>query len=99
MQNVLIHIDHDLGPIGIWAFHHNPSRLTHFYPESLDLTISGRARQLMAERPLLTDTPDWFTYLSTLHPGLDTYETVDVADELAMIDVLTEYRRVWNTTV
>lgn len=99
MQQVMVHIDTDLGPIGGWSFNPQTRKLRHFYPESLDLSISGRARQLMAERPTECHPFQWFTYLATLGGGLDRYEAVEVADNLTLLDVVTEYRRVWNSTV
>lgn len=96
MQSVMVHIDSDLGPIGAWSFHHGG--LTHFYPESLDLAISGRARQLMAGRRGEA-VPDWFLYMSTVEADTDVFHTLDVADGTSLVDVITEYRRVWNTTV
>ncbi len=96
MQNVMVHIDSDLGPIGAWSFHHG--ELTHFYAESLDLAISGRARQLMAGRREHT-VPDWFLYISASQVDGDVFHTLDVADGTSLIEVISEYRRVWNTTV
>lgn len=99
MQNVMVHIDSDLGPVGAWSWHDGYQLLRHFYPESLDLSISGRARQLMAERPPDSSVPGWFHYLATLQSGLDKYEACDVPDQMQLLEVVAEYRRVWNSTV
>ncbi len=50
MQHVMVHVDTDLGPIGAWSYRSDLDTIRQFYPESLDLAISGRARQLMAAR-------------------------------------------------
>lgn len=96
MQHVLVHIDRDLGPIGAWSYHDH--RLRHFYPQSLDLAISGRARQLMAERTDVS-VPDWFLYLTTLAGLADDYQFAEADDNSTLVEIISEYRRVWNTTV
>jgi hypothetical protein len=99
MQHVLVHTDASLGPIGAWSYQPETQRLTHFYPESLDLHISGRARQLMAERPDETTPSLWFAYMVERSTTLDAFALVVVGDEVDLVDVVSEYRRVWNTTV
>jgi hypothetical protein len=98
MQHVLVHIDQSLGPIGAWSYN-NTGRLIHFYPESLDPGISGRARLLMAQRPDDVTTPDWMDFIADNDPTLlDEYETVQVADDITLNVVLADCRRNWVAT-
>lgn len=93
MQTVLVHIDQSLGPIGAWGY--QDGHLTHFYPESLDLAISGRARQVMACRD--TDVLDWFRLVADTEPTmLDEYRIVETEDQVALVHVLSRFRRRWN---
>lgn len=95
MQHVLVHIDQSLGPIGAWSYD-NIGRLSHFYPESLDVGISGRARLLMAQRPEDVSVPEWMDFIADNDPTLlDEYETVEVADTVALTVVLANCRRNW----
>lgn len=98
-MHVLIQIDLDqgLGPIGVWGF--NAGRLKHFYPESLDASISARARELMAQRSLDISVPEWMDLIADTDPNpLDSFETVIVNDSDPLPLVLAEYRRLWNAT-
>lgn len=96
MQHILVHIDAGLGPIGAWGF--TGETLTHFYPESLDLAISSRAREAMAQRDPSTSVPDWFAYLSEHRNSLvDQYETLAIDKPVALPFILAEFRRSWNT--
>lgn len=98
MQHVLVHIDQGLGPIGAWSYSKD-GHLTHFYPESLDVAISGRARLLMAQRPTDVDVPEWMDFIADNDPTLlDEYETVQVTDNIALTAVLAGYRRNWVAT-
>lgn len=101
MQHVLVHIDGDLGPIGAWSWSDDHGQLRQFYPQSLDLSISGRARQFIAARPLERSVPDWFLELAAASNAslCDTFEVVHVADDIALVDVVSEYRRAWNANV
>ncbi len=100
-MHVLVHIDCDLGPIGAWSWNADRGQLTQFYPESLDLNISGRARQLLAARPLQVSLPDWFLEIAatTVASLCDKYEVVVVPDNTNLIDIVSEYRRAWHTNV
>jgi hypothetical protein len=95
-MHVLVHIDRGLGPIGAWGYHHG--HLKHFYPESLDVGISARARDLMSRRTTDIPVPDWMDFLadSDSHNMLDQYATVIVNDTDTLPKVLAEYRRLWN---
>jgi hypothetical protein len=94
MQHVLVHIDQSLGPIGAWSY--SRDRLTHFYPESLDPSISGRARLVMAQRTDDTSIIEWMDLIAGTEPTmLDEYQTVDVADGIPLNFVLGEFRRSW----
>jgi hypothetical protein len=97
MQHVLVHIDQGLGPIGAWSYS-KEGHLTHFYPESLDVSISGRARLLMAHRTLDVQVPEWMDFIADSDPTLlDTYQTFDVNDGHSLTAVLAEFRRSWAT--
>lgn len=95
MQHVLVHLDHDLGPIGAWSY--SEEGLKHFYPESLDLAISARARDAMASRPLDTPVPDWFLTVHHNHvTALDAFDILEVEDEHSLPAILAAYRKGWN---
>lgn len=94
MQHVLVHIDSGLGPIGAWSY--NDSHLVHFYPDSLDLAISSRAREAMAGRDPSISIPDWFAYLSAHANYLDEFETLEVHKPLSLPTILAEFRRAWK---
>lgn len=95
MQHVLVHIDQGLGPIGAWS-HRLDGKLTHFYPESLDVAISGRARLLMAQRPDDVDIEEWMDFIADSDATLlDEYQTIDVDDALPLTAVLAGFRRSW----
>jgi hypothetical protein len=96
-MHVLVHIDLDqgLGPIGAWGYRNG--KLRHFYPESLDIHIPARARDLMAQRTLDVTVPDWMEFIADAVPkGADQYATVIVNDTDSLPKVLAEYRRIWN---
>jgi hypothetical protein len=98
VQQVLVHIDAGLGPIGAWSF--NDGHLVHFYPESLDTSIPARAREAMASRDLDVSVPDWFALLADQDPTmLDAYEAFTVDIPVALPTILAEYRRQWNANV
>lgn len=95
MQHVLVHIDQSLGPIGAWSYS-KAGRLTHFYPESLDVAISGRARLLMAQRTSDVSVPEWMESLADKDPTLlDEYETVQIPDNVRLTAVVADFRRSW----
>jgi hypothetical protein len=95
MQHVLVHIDQGLGPIGAWSYS-TDGRLRHFYPESLDVGISGRARLLMAQRDQDISVPDWMDFLAGIDPTmLDEYQALEVDDGIALATVVAEARRAW----
>jgi hypothetical protein len=95
MQYVLVHIDQGLGPIGAWSYSEN-GRLSHFYPESLDVAISGRARLLMAHRTLDVSVPEWMEFIADSDPTLfDEYQAFEVADSISLTAVLADVRRSW----
>lgn len=95
MQHVLVHIDPGLGPIGAWSYTSN-GRLTHFYPESLDVSISGRARLLMAQRDDDISVPDWMDFIADSDATLlDEFQTFDVNDGISLSLILAEFRRSW----
>lgn len=97
MQHVLVHIDQGLGPIGAWSYTHD--RLTHFYPESLDTSISGRARLLMAQRDDDISVPDWMDFIADSDATmLDEYQTIEVDEGLPLTEVLAEFRRYWHAS-
>jgi hypothetical protein len=94
MQHVLVHIDHDLGPIGAWSY--KKGRLTHFYPQSLDVAISGRARLLMAQRAPDVNVCEWMDFLAHSDPNmLDEFQTLDIPDSVTLTAVLADVRRSW----
>jgi hypothetical protein len=98
MQHVLVHIDQGLGPIGAWSYS-KEGRLSHFYPESLDVAISGRARLLMAHRTLDVSVPEWMDFIADSDPTLlDEYQTTQVSDGDALTTVLADFRRSWVAT-
>lgn len=98
MQQVLVHIDAGLGPIGAWSF--NEGHLKHFYPESLDTSISARAREAMAGRTIDTSVPEWFAFLAEQDPTmLDAYEAFTLDQPVELPKILAEYRRQWNANV
>jgi hypothetical protein len=95
MQHVLVHIDQGLGPIGAWGYSQD-GHLTQFYPESLDVGISGRARLLMAHRTLDVSVPDWMDFIADSDPTLlDQYQTLEVPDSYPLSAVVADYRRAW----
>lgn len=95
MQYVLVHIDQNLGPIGAWSYRED--RLTHFYPESLDPAISGRARLLMAQRSHDITTPDWMDLIADGEPTmLDEYQAFEIDDEdMPLNAILVQVRKAW----
>lgn len=94
MQHVLVHIDQGLGPIGAWSY--GDDGLRHFYPESLDASISARARELMAARDADVPVPEWMDLIADSDPTLlDEYQTLQVHDGIALSVVLAEFRRSW----
>lgn len=98
VQQVLVHIDAGLGPIGAWSY--NDGHLVHFYPESLDTSISARAREAMACRDLDVSVPEWFALLAGQDPTmLDAYEAFQIDKPVALPTILAEYRRQWNANV
>lgn len=98
MQHVLVHIDQGLGPIGAWSYTED-GRLVHFYPESLDPSISGRARLLMAQRDDDITVPEWMDFIAESDATLlDEYQTFDVNDGISLNLILAEFRRSWITT-
>ncbi len=100
MQHVLIHIDVDmgLGPIGAWSYHNE--RLVHFYPDSLDVQIAARAREVMALRDLDIPVPDWFAFLAGQMPtAYDEYNTLIVETPLTLPSILADFRRHWYADV
>lgn len=101
MLIVLVHIDGELGPIGAWSYDSATDALRQFYPESLDLAISGRARQLIAARPSHVDLATWFLEMAATSQAsmCDTYEVVHVPDNTALVEVVSEYRRAWHSSV
>lgn len=99
MQHVLVHVDLDsgLGPIGAWGYHEG--RLTHFYPESLDPSISARARDYMAARGADVPVPEWFGHLDeSAKTALDEFEAIEVDSEMKLHAVLAVFRRTWAAT-
>ena len=97
MQHVLVHIDQGLGPIGAWSYH--DERLTHFYPESLDPAISGRARLLMAQRSDDISIPDWMDLIADGEPtNLDEYQALEIDDDVPLSSVVSQARRSWVAT-
>lgn len=95
-MHVLVHIDLDqgLGPIGAWGI--SPNGLRHFYPESLDVTIPARARELMAQRDPDVSVEEWMDLIADADPTpLDTWALIDVKDCDPLPVVLAEYRRTW----
>jgi hypothetical protein len=96
MQHVLVHIDQGLGPIGAWGYT-DRGKLTHFYPESLDVAISGRARLLMAQRHDDVSIPEWMDFLAEAEPTmLDEFQTFSVVNEQQSLSlILAEFRRTW----
>lgn len=97
MQQVLVHIDQGLGPIGAWGYH--DGNLAHFYPDSLDTSISARAREAMALRDLDIPVPDWFAFLAGQEPTmLDDYASFEIDEPVALAKILSEYRRQWSAT-
>lgn len=95
MQHVLVHIDQGLGPIGAWSYTKD-GKLTHFYPESLDVAISGRARLLMAQRHHDISVPDWMDFLADNGPTmLDDFQTLTVHNDITLNLILSEFRRTW----
>ena len=95
MQHVLIHIDQELGPIGAWGYLHG--KLVQFYPESLAVEISARAREIMASRDPDTPVPEWFDLLASNDPTLlDEYKTLEVNDGVSLPAVVAEFRRTWK---
>lgn len=95
MQHVLVHIDHGLGPIGAWGY--LDGALTHFYPESLDVSIPARARQYMAGRDLDCTIPEWFGYLTDhARTALDEFEAIEVNDGVSLPAIVAEFRRAWS---
>ncbi len=97
MQHVLVHIDLDagLGPIGAWGY--LDGHLTHFYPESLDVRISARARDYMAIRDEGTTVPEWFEHIADNAGGADEFEAIEVNDGVSLPAIVAEFRRHWNT--
>lgn len=97
MQHVLVHIDQGLGPIGAWSY--CDDRLTHFYPESLDPSISGRARLLMAQRSDDISIPEWMDLIADGEPTmLDEYQAFELDDDIPLNTVLAQFRRSWAAT-
>lgn len=95
MQYVLVHIDQGLGPIGAWSYS-DDGQLTHFYPESLDVAISGRARLLMAQRTSDVSVPEWMEFVADADPTLlDEYKTIEIADNVRLTAVVADFRRSW----
>lgn len=95
MQYVLVHIDQALGPIGAWSYSRD-CRLIHFYPESLDPAIPGRARLLMAHRTLDVSVPEWMEFIADSDPTLlDEYQAFEVSDSVSLTAVLADVRRTW----
>jgi hypothetical protein len=95
MQHVLVHIDQGLGPIGAWSYRQN--RLTHFYPESLDPSISGRARLLMAQRQDDITIDEWMDLIADTEPNmLDEYTAFDIDDDVPLNVILAQFRRTWT---
>lgn len=98
MQTVLVHIDQSLGPIGAWSYT-DDGMLTHFYPDSLDTAISGRARLLMAHRTDDVPVPEWMALIADSDPTLiDEYQTFETDDDIPLSAVLTDFRRAWATS-
>lgn len=97
MQHVLVHVDQSLGPIGAWSF--NGIGLLHFYPDSLDVAISARARALMASRDLDVSVPDWMDLIADTDPTmLDEFHSFDIRDDASLPAILSEFRRTWSMT-
>lgn len=95
MQHVLVHIDTGLGPIGAWSY--QDGSLIHFYPDSLDVSISARAREAMANRELSISVPDWFAFICGHYcNNLDDFETIEVDNPLSLPTILADFRREWN---
>jgi len=95
MQYVLVHIDQSLGPIGAWSYS-DAGVLSHFYPESLDVAISARARELMASRDIDMPVAEWMDLIAATEPTmLDQFQTVEVNDGIALSIVLAQFRRAW----
>lgn len=98
MQHVLVHIDQSLGPIGAWSIK-DDGTLVHFYPQSLDVAISGRARLLMAQRDEDVTVIEWMDFIADNDPTLlDEYQTFEVDDTLPLKNVLADFRRNWVLT-
>ncbi len=95
-QHVLVHIDQELGPIGAWGYLNG--HLTQFYPESLDVSIPARARELMAGRRDIP-IPDYFALLAGCDPTLlDEYRHTKTADGVSLPAIVAEFRRAWKAT-
>lgn len=90
----MVHIDPSLGPIGAWGF--NDGDLTHFYPESLDQSISARGRTAMAARGGQLSVPEWFLILSGNPTARDDFETVEVHNAVSLPAVVAEFRKAWR---
>jgi hypothetical protein len=95
MQHVLVHIDQSLGPIGAWSYTED-GHLTHFYPESLDVAISGRARLLMAHRTLDVSVPEWMEFIADSDPTLfDEFQAYEINDTVKLTTVVADARKAW----
>jgi hypothetical protein len=95
VQHVLVHIDAGLGPIGAWSY--EDGALLHFYPESLDPSISARAREVMAMRDLDVSVPEWFGFLAGQDPTLlDEYQVLQSEADVTLPYLLADFRRQWN---
>ena len=96
MQHVMVHIDPGLGPIGAWGY--LDGDLTHFYPESLELSIPARGRTAMAARGDHLTVPEWFLILSGHPTAQDDFKTVEVNDGVSLPAVVAEFRKGWKQT-
>jgi len=95
VQHVLVHIDQGLGPIGAWSYKNG--KLTHFYPESLDVSIPGRARLLMAQRDDDISVPEWMDFIADSTANLmDEYQAFEINETVPLSTILTEFRRTWS---
>lgn len=94
----LIHIDADLGPVGVWAAPTAGQQLRHFYPRRLDPGIADRGRLAMAARGAAVPIPVWFAQLAERTPHRDDYALVSASDGTPLVDVLCDYRARWITT-
>jgi hypothetical protein len=95
-MHVLVHIDLDqgLGPIGAWGY--SKYGLRHFYPESLDVEISARARNLMAQRDNDTPVTEWMDLIADADPTpLDSWRVIEADDNDPLPIVLSDFRRTW----